>query len=77
MSGGEPSSIKRNVSCAAASLHTYVSDYLVSAQQSKKHAGTCSEVLFGLLKCKVFYAARLKNLAYPKSLIWDKQTLIK
>ena len=26
MSGGEPSSIKRNVSCAAASLHTYVPD---------------------------------------------------
>ena len=29
MSGGEPSSIKRYVSCAAASLHTYVSDFFI------------------------------------------------
>ena len=34
MSGGEPSSIKRPVLCAAASLHTYVSDFLCPYAES-------------------------------------------
>ena len=34
MSGGEPSSIKRSVLCAAASLHTYVSDFLCPYAES-------------------------------------------
>ena len=49
----------------------------MSAQQLKKRAGMHSKVLFELLKCKVFLPYGITTLHYPKSLIWDKQTLIK